>query len=475
MKKLFNDKRFKYGTYSTVITLVIIAILILINLVVGKFNRTFDLTGESTYSLSDETLEVLDRVDEKINIYTLFSTGSSDAVINKVEQVIDKYTQKNSNISVSNVDLYLHPDFAQGYANENQNVGVNGIIVECGDKYRLIDYEDYYTSYSSDYSTTEQLNIESNITSAIQYVTMEIVPKVYFITGHEETDYSYFTTLVDRLNLGNYQIERLNLLDKEVPEDCTSLFIIPGKKDYSNEETQKIKNYLANDGRAFFLLGGADVTSFPNIMSIVNAYGVSVEPNYVLEGSTENFYQYPYALFPNVEDHEINGPLIQKGYRVYSIASQAITNMEVKKQGLEIEPLLSTSSTAYIKAEGNSSPNKEKGDLTGPFNIAVAVTDSSYTDTSHTTKVVVCGGSYCLIEPTYDRMVVNANTSFVVSALNWLNDSTEGVDISPKVISSEMVLIDNSSANKIKLIGWGIIPGALFIAGFVIWLIRRNK
>ena len=41
-KNIFNDKRFKYGTYSTVVTIVFIAILVVFNLVVGQFNRSFD-------------------------------------------------------------------------------------------------------------------------------------------------------------------------------------------------------------------------------------------------------------------------------------------------------------------------------------------------------------------------------------------------------------------------------------------------
>ena len=54
MKKIFNDKRFKYGTYSTVITLVILAILVAVNLVAGEFDYKIDLSEDSVFSLSDE-------------------------------------------------------------------------------------------------------------------------------------------------------------------------------------------------------------------------------------------------------------------------------------------------------------------------------------------------------------------------------------------------------------------------------------
>ncbi len=470
MKKLLNDKRLKYGTYSTVITIVIIAILIVLNLIVGQFNKSFDMTRENIYSLSEETMGVIENIENDINIYTLFSTGYSDGVINKVEQVISEYTQKSSKIKVSNVDLYLHPDFTKKYANENNSVGVNSIIVERGDKYRVISYSDYYSQ-----SSAEKLNIESNITSAIQFVNMETAPKIYFITGHDETDYSYFTTLIDRLKLSNYDMESLNLIDNEIPSDCTALVITPGARDFTKAEADKVKAYLAYDGRAFFLIGGSDSNNFKNLMSIVNAYGVTLENGYVLEGQQDKYYKYPYAIFPGIEEHEVNSTLLNKEYITYAVASQAITELDVKKQGLKIEPLLTTTDSSYIKAEGNSSPNKESNDISGPFNVAVAVTDSSYSDKSHTTKIVVCGLSYYFIDPNYDEMVVNGNSTFVVSALNWLDDMTKGVSISPKTISSDTVLIDESSANKIKLLGWAVIPGCLFLVGFAVWLIRRNK
>lgn len=471
MKKLLSDKRLKYGAYSTLITMVIIAILIVLNLVIGQFDRTFDLTAKQTYALSDETKSVLDNLNEDVNVYTLFSSSADNnmGVIDKIQQVVNEYTEKTSKIKLSNTDLYLHPDFVKKYANENTSVNVNSIIVECGDRYKVIDYNDYYIQASG---VKEQINIESELTSAIQYVTNGTSSKIYFINGHGEADYSHFTTLNDRLKLSHYDVESISILDKDIPKDCTALFITPGERDFSAEEAEKIKNYLADDGRAFFLLGGTDTVNFKNIMGVINAYGVTLQNGYVLEAQQDKYFKYPYAIFPEISDNEINNGF--EG-RPYGVASQAVTELDIKKAGLKIEPLLSSSADSYVKNENNTSPNKEKDDISGPFNIVSAITDDSYTDKSHSTKIVVCGLSYYFIDPSYDSMVVNANSAFVVSAINWLNDKSDGVVISPKEFYSDTVLIDESSVNTIKLVGWIIIPGFLFVAGFVIWLIRRNK
>lgn len=468
MNKLFNDKKFKYGTYSVVVTLIFIAILIVINLIIGQFNKSFDFTKDEIFSLSDETISVLDNVETDINVYTLFKTGSTEAIIGRVNQIIDKYSQSSNHIKVENRDLYLHPDFARKYASESVNVNVNSIIVESGDKFKVINYEDYYDNNGI-------LNLESALTSALQYVNMEISPTVYFVTGHGEPDNKNFTSLNDQLNLANYTSKTINLISDEIPDDCSVLVITPVDRDYSKAEAEKVLNYLNNDGSAFMLLGGIDMPKCPNLLSISTTYGVTLEEGYVYEGEESSYMMYPYAVLPVLKEHNINSSLIAKNYHALAVACQSVKNTELQKQGLVIESLLSTSDKAYIKAEGNNSANKEAGDKEGPFDVTVAVTDSNYTDTEHITKLIVSGCSYYLIEPNTDSMVNDANSTFVVNCINWLNDNHDNVYIAPKSLASSSIVIDAGSVTRIKIVSWFVIPGVLFAAGFIVWITRRNK
>lgn len=468
MNKIFNDKRFKYGTYSVVVTLIFIAILIVINLIVGQFNKSFDFTKDDIFSLSDETISVLDNVETDINVYTLFKTGSTEAIIGRVNQIIDKYSQSSNHIKVENRDLYLHPDFARKYASESISVNVNSIIVESGDKFKVINYEDYYDNNGV-------LNLESVLTSALQYVNMEVSPTVYFVTGHGEPDNKNFTSLNDQLKLANYTANTINLISDEIPDDCAVLVITPVDRDYSKAETEKVLNYLNNDGSVFMLLGGIDMTKCNNLLSIATTYGVTLEEGYVYEGEESSYMMYPYAVLPDLKEHDVNSSLIAKNYHTLAVACQSVKNTELQKQGLTIEPILSTSNKAYIKSSENNSANKEAGDKEGPFDIAVAITDSNYTDTEHITKLIVSGCSYYLIDPNTDSMVNDANSTFVVNCINWLNDNHDNVYIAPKSLESSSIVIDSSSATKIKIMSWFVIPGVLFAAGFIVWITRRNK
>lgn len=146
-----------------------------------------------------------------------------------------QYKQKSKvgSLSVENIDLYLHPDFAKNYNSEDKPVSTGSIIVVSNDKYRVISESDYYDSENG------QFSIESAITSAIQFVDAEESPAVYFVTGHGEAEPENFSSLSKQMSLANYSVKTINLLEDNIPTDCAVLMITPCSRDYSDVEAQR--------------------------------------------------------------------------------------------------------------------------------------------------------------------------------------------------------------------------------------------
>jgi ABC-2 type transport system permease protein len=84
----FKDKKFKYGGYATLLTAFVLAILIIVNLVVGQIPFKIDLTENRLFSLSDQTDTILKNLDQEIQIIGLYKTGSEDKVFDEILQVI---------------------------------------------------------------------------------------------------------------------------------------------------------------------------------------------------------------------------------------------------------------------------------------------------------------------------------------------------------------------------------------------------
>ena len=465
MKKFFTDKKIRYGTFSTVISLVFIAVLIVVNLIIGELDHKFDMTSADTYSITDKTRTVLDGLDKDITIYTMFKTGNSDSIVARVQHILDQYAE-NPHIKIENKDLYLYPDFVKQYSSEDKTVAVNSLIVKSGKRFKVINYGEYF-------DTSGELNVESCVTGAINYVGLESDSVIYAVTGHGEIETEQFTNFVKQAELANYSFKSVNLLESDIPDDCSVLLMTTCYRDYSADEAQKIKDYLTADGRLMFIASAITKEDHPNMLSILNAYGLDLGNTYIMEGDTANYLQNPAGVIAKQTEHKINESLKESNYKVFCYCADSINVLELKKQGLEIENVLTSSESSYLKAEGNMSPNYEAGDEKGPFAMAAAVTDSTYTDKSHTTKIMAIGCFY-LLYPDADAVVNGANSTFLVNSLNWLNDAEDNVYIAPKSLANEKIVIDAGTADKIKIVVWGVIPGVIFVIGLIVCLKRRN-
>ena len=86
-------------------------------------------------------------------------------------------------------DPVVNPKFASEYTTDD--LASNSLIVVCGDRNKVINYNDMYSS-SVDYNTWQQTTTgfdgEGQITSAIGYVTSEDLPIMYTLSGHGEKD-----------------------------------------------------------------------------------------------------------------------------------------------------------------------------------------------------------------------------------------------------------------------------------------------
>ena len=61
-----TSRQAKYGAYSSAYILVAITILAAVNYLGIRYNKTFDATQNKLYSLSDQTIKVLDGLDQEV-------------------------------------------------------------------------------------------------------------------------------------------------------------------------------------------------------------------------------------------------------------------------------------------------------------------------------------------------------------------------------------------------------------------------
>ena len=348
----FRSRAFRAGGYSLAAAAIVIAIAVALNLMVGALPASWtkvDLTDTGLYSLSSQTEQLVAGLEEDVTVYWIVQDGSQDSTM---EQLLERYKSLSKHLDVVEKDPVVYPSFAQQYT--DATLYNNSLIVVCGDRSRYISYYDIYvTDYSSYYTngtTSTQFAGESELTSAIDYVTNEDLPTVYTLTGHGESDLP--SELSEGAEDENLLLEELSLVNGEdVPEDADAIILYSPQRDISSDEKDALLTYLQGGGKLLLVTDYTD-TDLPNLAELMEYYGTALMDGIVLEGDSDHHMRgYNYYLLPDINSHDITQPLMD-GYYILMPVAQGITVSDELRDGLTVTQLLTTSDSAYAKADG---------------------------------------------------------------------------------------------------------------------------
>jgi ABC-2 type transport system permease protein len=375
-KPEFNRRRMKHGSYSLMLSAVVIAGAVVVNLIANELPSQFtkiDLSSNQLSVLTDTTKELLSSLTDDITIYYLTQDSSADS---NVSRLLDRYNDYSSHVTVIQKDPVLYPKFASQYTDET--ISENSVIITCGDQSRVISYDDMYES-EFDYSyfsyQTTGFDAEGQITSAISALSSDELPKLYTLTGHNELSLS--DTMTASVEKENIETETLNLVSAEaVPDDADALLIYSPTQDLSDAETTKILNYLRRGGKAIII---TDYTGdeLPNLASVLSYYGVSIVDGIVMESNSNYYVQLPYYLLPEINNTDVSSDLTDGAGYVLLATAQGLQETDDARDTLTITEVLSTSSSSYSKTdvENMTTYAQESDDISGPFAVGVTITE----------------------------------------------------------------------------------------------------
>lgn len=452
------------GAYAFAVTAIVLAILIAVNVLASVFPTSatkFDITSTNLYSITSSTKVVVNNMEKDVTIYWVVQANQEDEII---ENLLGKYESLSSHITVVKKNPDVYPTFTSQYTSES--VPNNSLIVECGDKSRYISYSEIYLAdvdYST-YSYVYSFDGEGAITSAIDYVTSDDLPKIYMLEGHGEAALpNEFQTQIQKENM---ELETFSLLNAdEIPEDADVLLVYAPSSDISEEEASLLEEYLECGGKLLVIAGSTEDGTLNNLCSVLGAYGVEAVDGIVVDTDRAHYaFQQPYILLPDIESNEITDPLITENYYAIFPLAQGLTIT-----GSSATALLTTSSDAYSKAAGFQlqTYDKEEEDVDGPFALAVSVV------TAGSGQMIWFSSGYFL-EEIYNAYSSGANLDLAMNALSSLIGQREAVSIRSKSLSYNYLTISESAATILKTWMIGVIPAAFVLYG-VFTVIERRK
>ena len=477
MKKAKNNF-LRYGGYSALLTLMIIAIAIVVNIIVTDLNIKVDTTTEKLYSLSTNTEKVTKALTVPINIYVLQETGKEEL---RLKEIINKYVNLNNKITVTYKDPILYPTFANAYKKTSNSTILNGsVIVENRNtgKYKVLTPADLYETTTTDDNVVllEGLIVENALTNALGYVATDIDGTVYYTSGHNELDLP--TGFKDAVGYANLSLSKLNLLTDQMPSPENSIVLVfSPHTDFTKEELKKLTDFLDQGGKAMLFMD-INMPELPNFNELLSYYSIAHDQGLLIE-TDANYSQssYPTYLLPGMSKHDITNSLRQSEMPVVIPLSSGIKHLNTLRNGVTLTPLLSSSEESYLKKNINPSTYAyEEGDIPGPVILACAIEENNTLDASNpiNTKLFVMSNSFFL-----DKNMVNLDTTgnkeLITNALGWLFSVDNSYAIQAKDIDTYN-LRPMSSSGFIIFGGLTIvvIPGIILIFGITIWIKRRH-
>jgi ABC-type uncharacterized transport system involved in gliding motility auxiliary subunit len=447
----------KYGAYAGIYLLVVLTILVLVNFLANRYNKSFDTTSNKRYSLSEQTQKIVKGLKQNATItYYNQSTHFQEG-----KDLLDEYANLSTKIHVAYVDPDKSPELARAAGIRNFGTAV----VQVGAK-----------------KETAKDMTEEGITGAFIRDLKGTTRTVCFVTGSgehqidntERDGLSHFKDLVAR---DEYQSKSIDLLQTaQVPADCTTVVIAGPTHDYQQPEVDAIKSYVEGSGRAFFMLdppiqfGSSAIAPNEALTNVLESWGVTLDKNMILDLNPvgqlaglgpQVVLVTTYASQPIVSD--------MRGSAVGIPLSRSV---EIKDTGKTSVQKLFDSSGSSLATSNLSSAEVSVADpqnRKGPFTIAAAGTYNTGKPNSEGRFVVIGSSSWAANR----FLAFNGNGDLALNAVNWLSSDEDLISIRPKPPEDRRITMTRAQLILVRTVSQFVLPLIVVIAGTMVWWKRR--
>ena len=469
------------SVFSTGMIAIVVALTVVVNLIASALPETYtqiDATSQKLYSITKDTEKYLDTLKDDVTLYVMVNKNSKD---DNVDRTLQKYASASKHVKVKYVDPNVSPTFASKYT--DSDVTSNSIIVVCGDRSKVIDYNSdiYEYSYDSSYNySVTGYDCEGQVTAAIQYVTSESTTNVYELTGHDESTLSGdFSEVFQKrfMNVGS-----LSLLTVDaIPEDCQAIFITAPQSDLSEDDLSKLSQYLGNGGKIYLSIDYSKWNDLTNFKKLLSDNNIETTESLLAKTDRSYYYQSPFYLLPNVENTEVSSSVAGMT-QVFVPYSVGLTY--TGEDDSNVTSFMTTSDTTIAKAAANIAAvqsqadaaniaSAQDGDTQGQYSLGIMVTNENGGELCVLGSAMMCTDSA-------NQIVSGHNATLFNGIVNALVTTDDGNSDNAVVIAAKDYTVSNLtvSANAMLVYGilWGIfMPIALIIIGIIVWARRRKR
>jgi ABC-type uncharacterized transport system involved in gliding motility auxiliary subunit len=455
--QFLKARQTKYAAFAAVYILVVLAVVVVVNVLANRYNKSYDGTANKRYSLSEQTAKIVRGLKQDATIKYFDQPHGFD----RAKDLLDEYKNLSPKVHVQYVDMDKQPEEARAEGVKDYGTAV----VEIGAR-----------------KEDAKSMTEEGVTGAFIRDLKNTTRTVCFVTGSgehqiDDSDRSGYSNFDSLLGKDEYTAKSIGLLEKaEVPGDCTTLVVGGPTSDYQQPEVDAIKKYVEGGGRALFMLdpplkmGREDIADNDALTSLLASWGVTLDKNLILDlnpiGQLVGVGP-QVALVSSYDSH----PIVD-GMKGTATGFPLSRSLEIKNTDkTTVTKLFGSSDTSLATknlSDNRVNPNDPKNDK-GPMILAAAGTYSTGKDNSQGRFVVVGCSSWA--GNSFIRF--NGNRDLALNTMNWLSSDEDLISIRPKETEDRRITMTTSQMRWVRTTSQFLFPLIVVVAGFLVWWERR--
>ncbi|MGA3325600.1 MAG: Gldg family protein [Terriglobia bacterium] len=441
------------GANFALYSLIVIALIVLVNWFVNNHDHRWDMTPNKKYSLSEQTHKILKDLSRDVTIYVF----DQEHNFGERRDVLGMYSSASNRVKVKYVDPNRQPALAKEFSVRSYGT----IVVSSGDRHM-----------------ESQGDSEEGITNALVRV-LKGQRTACFIQTHGErnldgTEGEGYDRFKKQLDNENYQTQTLPFLQKmEIPKDCTMAIIAGPQNDYLPPEIDVIRKYLQDGGRVLIMLDAG--VELPNLTKLLSDFGVTARNDLVIDENpvAQIFGTKPYM--PLIVKYGTNA-LVQplNGRATLFPLSRSFEVGKDAKPGVSADSLCDTSSDSYGVTDWN--PKIEEiqfragKDVKGPLSVAVAGSVPGGGEKKTEGRFIALGTS---LIASNSFLNFQSNRDFIMNSINWLSADEDLISIRATPPESQHLNMNAEQMRRVLILGVFGIPILIVLAGVLVWWQRR--
>ena len=468
----------RYGTNVAIMTIAFFIILLIVNFLMYRSPNRIDVTATRVFSLSEQTLQILDGLDNEVvaNAFFVEYQGSSSARQQRqqAEDLLNEFSRRSALFSYRFIDPELNRAQALKY-----NVKVYPAVV----------FEDKNSGRQQGVSTFTEQEFVTGV-----LVSTDVQQKeVRFLTGHGEAEFTKDLMLqsvqddgldyaIEGMQRDNYRVLPLNLKQaSKVPEDTAVLVIAGPTNNLDKDEFEAIAEFIAGGGNIIAMFDPGLPDGFN---ALIAPYGVVIGDKMVADAVS------------NVAG-EMLTPMLQRANGQYATSNQtgiriadkigvtffpeagsidSIINPDDMPPHIKFNAIGFTTPASWLETNPEN-PGFSEEEFLGPFVISGLLEASGqiHEPTSLVAdrvpaKIVIFSDSDFATNKYFHS---SDNSDLFLNSVNWLADDYELISIRPKLVPYRELVVNARERDFIKWSSWVFPPSLMLILGVIVWWRRR--